>query len=259
MAMEENKYHVPNLERALRILQKLSDNPKGMTQRELIDELGVSKNSIYRITMTLMEHGYVSRDEESRRYFLTRKMMILGATAMGDAHLVEHSISEMHKLRDKVNATIGLAVLQGTKGVVLEQAIGGSPFKFTLDLGSRFNLYSGAPGKALLAFLPEKECDDLLSKIKMVKYTESTITTKKALSAEFVKIRERGYAVDLAEEFEGCHCVGGVIRDHREYPIAMIWATASSFSLKLEDLDRVGKLIKEAADSISLKFGYRLP
>ncbi|MCF7847628.1 MAG: IclR family transcriptional regulator [Kiritimatiellales bacterium] len=257
--MAENNYHVPNLERALEILQRLSEKPQGMTQKELIDSLGVSKNSIYRITMTLMNHGFISRGEVSRRYFLTRKMMMLGATAMGDSHLVELAIDEMRELRDKVNASVYIAVLEGTKGVILEQAIGGTPFKFSVDLGSRFNLHSGAPGKALLAFLPDDECDALLSRLKLEKYNERTITTKKAMKEEIAKIRKQGYATDLAEEFEGCHCIGTVIKDHRKYPIAMIWATGSSFSLTADRFPKVGKLVKGTADAISRKFGYQLP
>lgn len=256
--MSDSKYHVPNLERALNILQILSRKPRGMTQKELIDALEVSKNSVYRITMTLIEHGYIARDETTRRYFLTRKMMILGASAMGDSNLVEHSIDEMRKLRDRVDASVYLAVLEGTKGIILEQAIGGSPFKFSVDLGSRFNLHSGAPGKALLAYLPENECEKLLSKIKLTRFNERTICTKSSLRAEMKKIRTCGYATDLAEEFEGCHCAGSVILDHRAYPIAMIWATGTSFNLTADRLDAVGEQVKETARTISRAFGDQL-
>ena len=138
--MADSKYHVPNLERALHIFQLLADNPQGLTQKEMIDALEVSKNSVYRITETLIDHGYIARDEPTRRYSLTRKMMSLGATAMGDRKLVEASFAEMLDLRDKVNASVYLAVLEGTEGVILEQATGGSPFQ--IFSRSRFALQS---------------------------------------------------------------------------------------------------------------------
>lgn len=256
--MSKSEYHVPNLERALQILNVLSDNPKGLTQKELIDSLGISKNSIYRITMTLQAYGYIGRDEVSRRYFLTRKMMMVGASAMGDHNLVSKSIVEMQELRDKVNASVYLAVLEGDEGVILEQAIGGAPFKFSVDLGSRFKLYSGAPGKAMLAFLPEDESEEILARTRLVRHNERTICTKKELREEFIRIRECGYAVDRAEEFEGCHCVGTVIRDYNGYPIAMIWASAPSVSLTESRFAEVGKLIKNTAGKISEKFGFGL-
>lgn len=255
--MAENKYSVPNLERALIILQHLAGKPHGMTQKELIDALNVSKNSVYRITQTLIEHGYIARDEATRCYFLTRKMMMIGACAMGDDRIVEHSVDEMRTLRDTVNASVYLAVLEGTQGVIIEQAIGGSPFKFSVDLGSRFSLHSGAPGKALLAFLPEQESDDLLAKLTLTKFNERTITTKKAMREEIKKIRAQGYATDLAEEFEGCNCAGSVIKDHRGYPIAMIWATGPSFNITPERIDTIGEEIRKSAEKISQHFGYQ--
>lgn len=229
-----------------------------MAQKELIDSLDVSKNSIYRITQTLIEHGYVSRDDNTRSYNLTRKMMMIGASAMGDSQLVEQSIDAMRALRDEVNASVYLGVLEGTTGVILEQAIGGHPFKFSVDLGTRFNLHSGAPGKALLAALPDDEGEALLSKLKLARFNERTITTKKAMRVEIARIRKCGYATDQAEEFEGCHCLGSVIKDHRGYPIAMIWATGSSFNLTTDRFAEIGEKIKVTANQISLKFGHQL-
>lgn len=255
--MADSKYHVPNLERALLIFQLLADKPQGMTQKEMIDTLEISKNSVYRITETLIDHGYIARDEPTRRYFLTRKMMSLGATAMGDRKLIEHSFNEMHELRDKVNASVYLAVLENTEGVILEQAIGGSPFKFSVELGSRFSLHSGAPGKALLAFLPDDESEALMSKLKMTPFNERTITTKKAMRAAFPTIRTNGYATDLAEEFEGCNCVGSVIKDHAGYPIAMLWATGTSFNVTEAKFPILGKEVRETAAAISRKFGFQ--
>ena len=256
--MSTSKYHVPNLERALRILDVLSQNPKGMNQKELIDALEVSKNSIYRITMTLLDHGYIGKDDVSRKYFLTRKMMVVGATAMGDQNIVNRSIGTMQGLRDVIDASVYLAVLEDTEGVIIEQAIGGSPFKFSVDLGSRFDLHCGAPGKAMLAFLPEEESDELIKQLTLTKYNERTITTKKALKKEMAEIRKRGYAIDRAEQFEGCHCVGTVILDHRDYPIAMVWATTTSFSLPEERFAEVGEKLCEYVNQISEKFGHKL-
>jgi len=256
--MADSKYHVPNLERALRILDVLSENPKGMNQKELIDALGVSKNSIYRITMTLLDNGYLGKDEVSKKYFLTRKMMMQGATAMGDQNIVNRSIDIMEDIRDEIDATVFLGVLEGTQGVVIEQAVGGHPFKFSVDLGSRFELHSGAPGKAMLAFLPDEESNEIIKKLTLTKYNERTISTKKELQKELAEIRKRGYAIDRAEQFDGCHCIGAVIRDHRDYPIAMVWASTTSFSLPESRFSEVGELLSQKVALISEKFGHKL-
>ncbi|MGB0258782.1 MAG: IclR family transcriptional regulator, partial [Coraliomargarita sp.] len=126
------------------------------------------------------------------------------------------------------------------------------------DLGSRFSLHSGAPGKALLAFLPKPESDQLLSQLELKRYTDRTITTVEELQVEIARIRELGYATDFGEDYEGCNCVGTVIKDHRDYPIAMIWATGTSFSISEDRFAEVGNQLKAAAARISAKFGYQL-
>ena len=256
--MSEIDYHVPNLERALQIIQALSENPKGMTQKDLIDWLKVSKNSIYRITMTLIAYGIVARDDVTRRYYLTRKLMVLGASAMGDQNLVDKSIENMRSLRDEVNASVFIGVIEGTQGVILEQAIGGHPFKYSVDLGSRFPLHCSAPGKAIMAFMLEDKSEELLKQLELTVYNSRTLSTQDALRNEFKQIRSQGFAVDLAEQFEGCHCVGAPILDHQNQPIAAIWASGPSLTLPEEKFSEIGKKVKECADRISVKFGKGL-
>ena len=256
--MRKSEYHVPNLERALEIIDALSRHPKGMTQKDLIDSLKVSKNSIYRITMTLVAHGIIARDDITRKFHLTRKLMILGSTAMGDHNLVDKAIDIMHALRDRVDASVYLGVLEGTEGVILEQAVGGHPFRYSVDLGSRFHLHCSAPGKAMLAFLPAEKSEAIMKHLKRTRYNERTICSREGLRAEFKKIRRLGYALDMAEQFEGCHCVAAVIQDHLNMPIAAIWATGPSVSLPKNRFVEIGQLVKTHAERISVKFGHGL-
>ena len=63
-----SKYHVPNLERALYMIELLSSSPAGMGITEISNQLGISKNSTFRIAMTLLHHGYLTRDENSKAF-----------------------------------------------------------------------------------------------------------------------------------------------------------------------------------------------
>ncbi len=63
--------------------------------------------------------------------------------------------------------------------MILEQVTGGSPFKFSVNLGTRIHLHSGAPGKALLAALPEGESEDRLDSVGLaVKASAEEISLK---------------------------------------------------------------------------------
>ncbi len=250
----DSDYHVPNLERALVVMEYLAGNPGSGVSR-IAEALRLPKNSVFRISMSLLRHGYVLRDDATKGFFLSRKLLALGYAATNKHTVVENSIGVMRELRDLTKETVLLGTLLSTEGVVLEQVFGLHPFKFMVDAGTRFSLHTSAPGKALLAFLPEGERDKVLKGLKLVRYTDRTITTLPALLRELDEVRELGYGVDRAEEIEGCHCVGAPVLDAHGYPAASIWMTGPSNRVPLASFPSVGRLVKEHAARISGRLG----
>ena len=49
----DSRYSVPNLDRALSMLELLSGAPEGMSQKELASALEIPSNSVFRISRTL--------------------------------------------------------------------------------------------------------------------------------------------------------------------------------------------------------------
>jgi DNA-binding IclR family transcriptional regulator len=67
--------------------------------------------------------------------------------------------------------------------------------------------YCTGVGKALLAHLPKADRDAYLSTAPFVSLTPSTIVSADALQEEFTLIRDRGYAIDNEEMFDGFICI----------------------------------------------------
>lgn len=252
------RYHVPNLERALAILELLAKHPDGLSMVEIAGTLEFPNNSVYRITSTLFNHGYLNRDEHSKRFSLSRKLLALGFASLSEKNIIEMSIDIMRQLRDETRETVLLATLLGECMVVLEQVPGTHPFKFMVDPGSRLHLHTSAPGKALLAFLPEAESDDILKRTKLVKFNEKTITKKPQFRRELAKVRKHGYALDDGEQLEGVHCIGAPLLNERGYPIAAIWITGPGDRMPESSFETLGHKVAEHAHRISQRFGHSL-
>ena len=251
------RYHVPALKRALEVVERLAECGRdGASLAELTVTLGYPKNSIFRITTTLLDMGYISRSSESQKFRLTKKFLSYGLHAVTDESIVEQSIDVMRDVRDATNSSAFLGVLHNGGGMVLEQMPGGFPFKLTIDPGARFKLFCSAPGKAILAFLPEKEAEERIKKIQFQKFTANTITTRKAFREELAKVRELGYGLDHAEEFEGIHCIGAPVFDYTNRPVAAIWISAASVVIPAEKFEEYGTVLKQAALRISERLGY---
>jgi DNA-binding IclR family transcriptional regulator len=257
-SVPETESQVPALDRALSILELLAARPEGMRMREIAEKLELPANSVFRITATLEERGYLLREGEDMRYTLSRKLLSLGYAAVGEDKLVEHALDVMQLLRDETQETVLIGVRADTQGIVLEQVAATQPVKFLVDPGTHFPLHTSAPGKVFVAFLPEAEREAVLRRMKFTRYNERTLDSRAKFEAELGSVKELGYGLDRAEQIEGLHCVGAPIFNHRGHPIAAIWVTGPSFRFPASDLPRIGVKVVAAAERISRRFGYNL-
>jgi DNA-binding IclR family transcriptional regulator len=238
-------------------LETLSEFPAGLTLSELANRLGIPNNSVFRISRTLEERGYLERDEPTKRFFLTRKLLRLScAPAAGERSLTESALEVMRTLRDEALETVLLGTLSGAEGIVLEQVSGKHLFRFCVEVGVRFELHTAAPGKAMLAALPKNECAALLKRMPFTRFNARTITDRTVFCEELERTRAQGYGVDAGEEREGAHCVGSAILDRQGYPVGAVWMTGPSSRLPASSFSNWGPRIREAARQISNKLGY---
>lgn len=250
------KYRVPNLERALSVLELLVAHPSGLKLAEITQSLGYPKNSVFRVTMTLCDRGYLVREEKTKRFALSRKLLAMGHQMLSEKPIVPTAIDVMRACRDAVKETVLIGTIVETHCVVLEQVLGTHPFKFSVDAGTHLHLHVSAPGKAMLAHLPEKERDNLISRMKLVRFNERTITSKKALLTELQNVRESGFALDRAEQLHGIVCVAAPIFNRHGYPVAAIWVTGPSDRISEEAFAKTGAIIRDHADTVSSRLGY---
>lgn len=247
---------MPNLHRALDVIELLTQHPSGLSLAELQEALGVPKSSLFRITASLVERGYLAKNESCNSFCLCRKLLHIGLATLSEKSLIETSLDHMRALRDELKETVLLGTLDDEEVVLLEQTIGKYPFTFILSPGKRINLHASAPGKSILAFMPEYESKAIVDRIRFEAFNPNTITKREDYESELASVKEQGYSFDRAEEYEGVHCVGAPIFNQHGYPIASIWVTAPSARMKKANLDAVGEKIRRAALAISTQFGY---
>lgn len=243
-----------SLQRGLAVLEMLASRPDGATLREITEQLLLPGASVLRITRTLVELGYLSREDGTKRYFLTNRFLLLGQPSMPSRGLAECAIGAMRQIRQATSETTQLCCLIGTEMVILDQLLALHAFKYSADLGARCPCYSCAPGKVLVAFLPTDERDDVVNRIDFKRFTSTTITSKRAFRQELDQIRERGFAVDRAEGLAGVHCIAAPIFDRHVTPVAAITITGPSHRIPEEKFDDIGKIVHEGARLASEEF-----
>lgn len=253
----ETNYNVPNLEKGLAVLEVLADAPFGMTLQELRNAMKISLTTAYRILNTLVRHGYLFYDEDSKKYSSSMKMLTIGFKSLQEHNLLDLVLPKMRELRNEIEESVFFGVLSEDGIIVLEKSIGTHAFCFYVNTGKKLPLHCSAPGKAMLAALPQEISDEYMNRISFIVHNENTIGSKEQMEKELETVRSRGYALDLEEEMSGVVCVGCSILNYAGLPCGCLWTSAPKARLKPKNLEKIGKRFMEVTSSISTELGYR--
>ena len=242
--LENEKYIVPGLYRGLNVLEEISRHPEGVMLSELSGNIPPA--TLFRILTTLAKLGYITRDFGDR-YRLSRKLLTLGNHGFNRNNLVERALPVMRALRDLTGETVLLASLYGSEGVVLAQVESNQAVKVTIRIGHHFPLHSAAPGKAILAFLPEEEREMILDQMTFTRFTEETIIERELFEKILIRDRKNGFSFDFGEELEDIRCAAAPILDPQGYPEGAIWISGPASRLTNSKLKKLAMKVKEYA------------
>jgi IclR family acetate operon transcriptional repressor len=249
---------VPALDRGLSVLELLAARRTALTALDLARALRVPLSSLWRILQRLVDRGFLDRDDKARTFALTRKLLALGSGSVCDSRLIEGSLDAMRALRDATAETVLLSTRIEDRGVVLEQMPSTHPVRLNVEPGTPFALHNTAPGKLVLALLPDVEQDRVLRRLPLTRATRATIARRDELRKQLRAARRSGYAVDRGEAYEGWFCVAAPIRDRYGRPVAELTLVWPSVRMPITKSGALAPLVIEHAGRISRRLGYEL-
>ncbi|MEI7774055.1 MAG: IclR family transcriptional regulator [Verrucomicrobiota bacterium] len=254
--VKDSGFSTPSLDRALAILKCLGGHPAGLTLSQIATELGLPVNFVYRVTQSLVAHQYLVRDSQ-KRFSMGVGLLGLCQPVCDDVPLTEAALPAMRWLSEQSGESAHLGILSGNEGIVLERVIGKAQIKFYTERGTRFPLHTSAPGKVILAFLPEAEREEVLREISFEQFHPWTIASREELLRCLQKVRADRYALDLSEHLEGLHCLGGPIFDAAGSPIASLWVTGTSQRINEARIEELIPIVRRACAMATEALGGR--
>ena len=108
----------------------------------------------------------------------------------------------------------------------------------------------------MLAFLPEKELDIILSQQSYYRYTPTTATSKEELAIELVKIRNRGYALDNESHEAGIICVAHPIVTESGRLLGALSVTSNAARTSIAQLEKLVPELKSSSKQIAEAEAY---
>ncbi|CAM3177167.1 IclR family transcriptional regulator [Prescottella defluvii] len=232
-----------SVNKALSLLELLAEN-NGLTVTQLADRLGTGKATAFRLTKTLVDRGWVEKDDELR-YRLGPGLLSLAPALQPGQDIRRRLRPIMEELQDETQETIHLTVLQGRFVTYVEQLVSPKPVHSVSTLGGRSPAHCVSPGLAQLAALSDDAVDWILAG-PLRRYTEHSLTDPDDVRAELQRVRGRGYAVNGGAFRAEVGGVGAAVLDGRGKPIAALSVCMPIFRMQTTDLDEIGKLLVSA-------------
>ncbi|WP_253737519.1 IclR family transcriptional regulator [Halohasta salina] len=181
---------------SMRILETLVDLDGGGVTA-IAEALDRSKSSVHDHLQTLVGLGVVVKD--GHEYRLGLRFLRLGEFARSQYPMYEAGIEEVQQLSTAAGCAAGMAVLEGDSVVCLHHRLGPEAGSPRLAAGDRLPVHCTAPGKAILAALPEARREDILADHPFAAGTDQSHAKRADLAAELRTVTARGLAVDREE------------------------------------------------------------
>jgi DNA-binding IclR family transcriptional regulator len=247
------------VERALAMLEAVSQESDGLSNAEISRKLQIPKSSASYILRTLEKQGYLTRNPETGKYRVGLKVLSLSRGALSGIDVREVALPIMRHLMEKTNLTCHLAILDGPDAVYIEKVEPGGFIRMDTWVGRRMRVHATSVGKALVAHIAQGHLEKILAERGMEKRTAKTIITLPRLLKELERVREQGYAVDDEENNKGARCVGAPVFNQSGMIEASIGLSGTINQVNPQTMPRILEHLKDAARHVSMQLGYRAP
>lgn len=247
---------VKSADRVLQLLELLIGQPRGLSFTEICRQLELPKSSAHGLLNTMMARGFLEQDTQGSHYLLGIRVWEAGQAYLGRNDLGETARPILEALRDQVNETVQLAILDGTDNVYIAKHDPDQQLVLASRIGARLPAYATSLGKALLADLDDEEIDRRHRGIEFRRYTPNTISSISQLKSELAEVRARGHAIDDGEYTTGVFCVGVPIRDRSRRVIAAISVSVPSVRINKVRRAEITIALTETARVLSRRLGY---
>lgn len=250
------KVNNPTPVKTLEVLEVLASAKGGLGVTEISRTLNLSKSTVHRILMALVDKQYVLKDEAIRRYRLGFKLLLLSSQLLDSLELRQIARPDLVELVNKSRETVHLVWLEGDEGVYVEKIDTPETIGLLSRVGKRVPLYSTAVGKTMLAFMEAKRLESYLQRVPLTPVTQHTITDVVTLKEQLTQVRQQGFAFDCEENRLEVICVAAPIFQSNEQAVAAISISGPDFRFSMARAKELGPIVREAGLRISKKLGF---
>jgi IclR family transcriptional regulator, KDG regulon repressor len=246
---------IQSVGRAFSILEQFEAG-KALGVTTIANRSGLHKSTCFGLLHTLQQLEYIQQDPDTGLYSLGLKAFELGQAYVRNLDLRALARPHLVELAERCGESAHLVVVEGHRAIYIDNAETPHAMIISSRIGREAVLHCTGVGKSVLAFMTDKERAAVM-KAGLKRYTDYTVTNENQLNEHLAQIRRVGFAVDDQEREIGLRGVAAPIFNARGQVIAAISVSGPSLRVTYEKVAELAQIIREAAQEISRKLGYR--
>lgn len=206
MEKENKNTLVPALQRAIQILNFLSEQSLPISAADISKLLNLPRSSVHNLLHTMLNSGVVQKN--ANQQFSVGTQVLQWANGLTEEQdIVTKFYQAIRKFPQLEPYTLTLSTLNQDQVVYLACKNSSLPLGITFRIGMHFPAIFTATGKAILSTFSDDQLLPLLQTLPQP-LTDTGVTSIEQIQQEMQEIRKNGYALDNGQLRKGMYCYG---------------------------------------------------
>ena len=257
MSNSPSSGNTQSVEKALAILSTFSDACPHQRVTDIAEKLQLNISTVSRHLSTMLDCGFLVRDDLTGYYSLGVKIVTLAGIALHSQDVYRHAYPELLHLSQKTGLHCYLGIASGTEVIHLISIGGEETVELLTPIGYHHPMYCSAMGRAIMSQMPQDKVNSILDSDISMKYAPDTKTDRAEILKELALVKKQGYAVIINELTIGKASISSPVFNRNREPIAAISISGNIFTLNLKENEEfLSKQVRHSANKISGKMGF---
>ncbi len=228
MDAEKKGKNIQSIERAVAVLDYLSQKPHGERLTVISKDLGLNKSTLFTIISTLEDLGCVTQNQSTGLYSLGLRLLGFAQALLADLDIAKIAKPYLRDLAGQFDEAVNLALMSGKEVLYVDCVQSSKSIRVEMRLHEKVPAHCCSTGKVFMAFMDSEKRRKLLDSMELRPRTIYSISNRGQLEGELDVVRERGYAYDREEYEIGLTCIACPVYNSKGEVAAAISLNAPS-------------------------------
>lgn len=254
---QQKSCNTKSLNKTLAILLSFTERAPMQRTSDIAVNLGMNISTVSRHLNTLLDWGFLERDDATGYYFPGGEIVALAGMALNSNDIYRYAFPEVQCLSYRHGVCGHMGIPQKNEIIHLISSSCENAMDLLIPMGHRHPMHCSAMGRVLLAFMSPIQAQYILKGTTLEKYTSLTKTDVNEINQELILSRKRGYCLLINELAKETGSIAAPIFDRNRIPVAAISVSTSTRSIKQPEREHeLANSVMIAANRISCKLGY---